>query len=311
MMKLQILLLFCTLVCGSCQVSQQAQTTNAQDISNVQQQAVLTSDEHAQSITESPELVDETRFGSVKIIRTVLKEKFSLSINVAYPQIKKSKTRQETKFNWYVKKQVYDQISDFTKFLVNKEKSVKDKSKPEYEINLSYNIDYASDKLLSIVMDWNGFTGYLNYDYFPATINYDLKKERTVSLEELFEPKSKYLEKIAEESRKILKRTCLSCGCGQNIHAGDPLPESMMKKAEEHNQKADGNANSMISFQDSYFFEKGTEPKEGNFANWSIAPTGLKITFGEYQVGPGCIGIIDITIPVSDLQPSLRNNIWE
>ena len=142
-----------------------------------------------------------------------------MKINVEYPQLKKAKNQQEISLNQYIKTQVDKQLSDFNKFLV--EKNSGKVSDIEYEINLAYGINYFSNDFVSISMDWDGYSGYLNQDYFPATINYDLNKGKVIKLKDLFEPDSKYLNNIAEESRKILKRTCLSCGCGKEINAGD------------------------------------------------------------------------------------------
>ena len=57
------------------------------------------------------------------------------------------------------------------------------------------------------------------------------------------------------------------------------------------------------------FFERGTAPTEENYRNWSIVSEGLEITFGEYQVGPGCIGIIHIVIPFDSLKPFLKKDL--
>lgn len=254
--------------------------------------------------------VDVSRFMSVKIKRTNQESKFSLKINVEYPQLKNAKNPQEIKFNQYVKKQVDEQIKDFNDFLVNEKlKEVTVKNKLEFEINLYYTVDYFSDNFTSVVMNWNGYSGYLNMDYFPSTINFDKKNGKVVEQRDIFEDDVNYLEKLSELSRKTLKRTCLSCGCGNGINAGDSLPEHLIEEAERKNQNVNTDANSKIYYQDSLFFEEGTKPEEDNFRNWSITAEGLKITFGEYQVGPGCIGIIDIVIPFGDLQPILRKDL--
>lgn len=304
-MKFQILLLFCLSLFCACQISQKAQRNEFLSEVNSNHQAIVNSVENKDTV-EKPKPVDDSRFSSVKIKRTDRKSKFSLKIDVEYPQLKNAKSPQGIKFNQYVKKQVDEQILNFTNFLTDKEKETKSKVKGNYEINLDYKIDYFSNSFISVLMDWNGFSGYLNMDYFPSTINYDLKNRKAVELKEIFEPNSNYLKKLSELSRKILRKTCLYCGCGNNISAGDPLPEELIVEETKTSENNNAAAN---MFSVSGWYERGTEPEEENFRNWSVTAEGLKITFGEYQVGPGCIGIIDIVVPFSDLQPIFRKDL--
>ena len=56
----------------------------------------------------------------------------------------------------------------------------------------------------------------------------------------------------------------------------------------------------------------GTSPKEDNFNNYRIAPKGLFIQFGRYQVGPGAVGSPEIFIPLKKLEgagPS--TSVWD
>jgi hypothetical protein len=291
-MKFQILFLFCLSLACSCQISQKAETDEFSNETNFNQKTTVNSSENKQTEIVKSKPVDVSRFSSVKIERTDRKSKFSLEINVEYPQIKNPKTQQESKFNRLVKKRVDEQILDFNNYLEERHKERKGKG--AYEINLSYDIEYFSEDFVSVLMKWNGYSGYLNMDHFPSTINYDLKKGTESELKNIFEPDSKYLEKLSETAIAKLKRTCLYCGCGENIHAGDPLPEGEVN---------DGDKGGMFDL------DKAVSAKEENFSNWSITAKGLKITFNEYQVGPGCIGIIDIVIPFSDLQPILRKDL--
>lgn len=304
-MKIQIFLLICVCVFCSCQRTQKAQTNDYSNKSVGNQQANVSSTANESVRTEKTKAVDASRFSSVKINRTDQKNKFSLKMKIEYPQLKNPKTPQENKFNQYLKNQVDEQISDFINFLTNKEKDAKSIVKGGYELNLNYTINYFSDDFASIVMNWNGFSGYLNYDYFPSTINYDLKKGEAVEQKDIFEPSMNYLEELSILSRKILNGTCLSCPCRNGISAGEPLPEEMIVK-ETKTENSNTTANTSFT---SGWYERGTEPKEENFKNWSITSEGVKITFGEYQVGPGCIGVIDIVIPFADLQPILKKNL--
>lgn len=305
-MKFQLLLLLLVSLASACQISQKAQMSGVLNNANSSLQTDGNTIVNKTPEKVKPKPVDVSKFMSVKINRTDVRGKFLLKIDVEYPQLKNVKTLPRGKFNRYVKKQVDEQILDFTKFLADKEKNIKSKVKNEYEINLSYRVDYFSNNFISVLMNWNGFSGYLNMDYFPSTINFDLRKGEVVKLKDLFEADSKYLEKISELSRNTLKKTCLSCPCKNGINAGDSLPAELIPKESAASQ----NSNSENTPPIDAWYIKGTEPEEENFSNWSIVDEGLKITFGEYQVGPGCIGIIDITIPFQDLKPILKSALY-
>lgn len=294
-MKLQSLILFAVLFVCACQVSQKAQITELSNAANTNQITIANTPENKQTKIEKAKLADDSRFSATKIKRTERKNGFLLNIDLSYPQFKKAKTSQEIQFNQYVKRQVDEQIADFNNFLVNEKlKEIKDKRGLEFEINLDYEFQYVSENYLSVLMNWNGYSGYLNMDYFPSTINYDLRKGKAVELENVFETNSKYVEKLSQLAIEKLKRTCLSCPCKDGTSAGEPLPEGV------------DNAESVGGMFD---LNEAVSPKEENFSNWSIIAEGLKITFNEYQVGPGCIGIIDIIIPFDDLQPILRKDL--
>lgn len=304
-MKFQVLFfIFAGLFCA-CQISPNVQTKEVSNEanSNLQTNTAPSVRNRPENVKKRP--VDVSRFSSVKIKRTDLKSKFSLKIDVRYPKLKGAKTPQEIGFNQYVKNKVDKEILDFTNFLADKEKGSKSKDKNEYEINLDYEVEYFSDAFASVLMNWNGFSGYLNMDYFPSTINFDLKTGKAIKLKDVFESDSKYLVTLSELSRNILRKTCLSCGCGNGINSGDPLPDELI--AEKDNRSPNSNNEKPAIMSPSYL--SGTEPDEENFTNWSIVANGLKITFGEYQIGPGCLGIIDIVIPFKDLQPILRKDL--
>lgn len=45
------------------------------------------------------------------------------------------------------------------------------------------------------------------------------------------------------------------------------------------------------------FEREGIEPTELNFANWLPTPAGMEIHFSDYQVGPHAVGLVVITVP--------------
>lgn len=293
-MKIQSLILFSVLFVCACQISQKAQINELPAKSDFNKETNTNIVERKEAEIEQPKKVDKSAFSSIKIRRTDNDKKFLLKVNVEYPQLKEAKNPRKFVFNQYVKKKVSEQIADFNKFLVNKNKEVKSKSKHEYEINLDFQAEYVSENFISILMNWDGYSGYLNQDVFPSTINFDLTKGKAIKLIDLFEPNSKYLEKLSETSFEKLKHTCLLCPCKDGTNADEPLPEGIVN---------DEDSGGMFALN------KAVSAKEENFSNWSVTAEGLKITFHKYQVGPGCIGIIHIVIPFNDLQPILRKDL--
>ncbi|MGN5235766.1 RsiV family protein [Rhodococcus sp. SJ-3] len=49
------------------------------------------------------------------------------------------------------------------------------------------------------------------------------------------------------------------------------------------------------------YVREGIAPEENNFADWLPTPEGMQIRFGDYQVGPHAIGLVDITVPWDEL----------
>ncbi len=53
-------------------------------------------------------------------------------------------------------------------------------------------------------------------------------------------------------------------------------------------------------------FPAGALPDEVNYKSWNITPTGLRITFDPYQVGPYAMGFQVVDVPYADLSSILR-----
>ena len=61
----------------------------------------------------------------------------------------------------------------------------------------------------------------------------------------------------------------------------------------------------------SRYERSGITPVEKNFANWTASPRGMRIHFGDYQVGAYADGLVTITIPWSDLSDNLAPGMQE
>jgi hypothetical protein len=95
-----------------------------------------------------------------------------------------------------------------------------------------------------------------------VTLNYDLGQGRELGLGDLFLPDSGYLEAIS--------RYCI---------------------AELQKQP----------YSDSFIMD-GAQPTLQNYRNWNVAPEGLIITFGAYQVAPGAAGPQRVIVPYGELR---------
>lgn len=220
--------------------------------------------------------------GDIKIVAVELKEKnarLGYELEVSYPQIDGPRTPRERKFNLYVRNLIERDVKDFKAFC-RKNRNYPDGSgrRGDYHMGARYDVLYATPELLSIDLTMESFTGYVNSDWFPVPLNYDLKAGRPLKhLADLFEPKSKFLESIAAYCVDELMRRGLNCGSG--------------------------------GVGDEQWLRRGAEPKAENYSAWNLTRDGVQITFGEYQVGPGCLGLVDVVVPYDYLRGMLRRDV--
>ncbi len=106
------------------------------------------------------------------------------------------------------------------------------------------------------------FDGAAHPGHTSITINYDLDRDRPLTLDELFLPGSNYLQVIADYCKaELTKRD--------------------------------------IAFEG---FSAGAEPLPENYTRWNMSNEGLVITFDEYQVAPYAAGPQVVVLPFSALQ---------
>jgi Protein of unknown function (DUF3298) len=98
---------------------------------------------------------------------------------------------------------------------------------------------------------------------YTITLNYDLEPGKELALADLFLPNSNYLETIANYCKAELSK--------------QPFFEGP--------------------------FAEGANPTLENYSNWNITPTGLMITFEEYQVGPYAAGPQVVQVPLETIHP--------
>jgi hypothetical protein len=139
---------------------------------------------------------------------------------------------------------------------------------PPSSVTQTFSVSLSEPALLSL---GELSTEYLAQAAHPiatlSTFTFDLRAGQRLTLAGLFRPGSPYLADLSTQSRARLRVL---------LHL--PSLDSQI--------------------------DAGTRPSASNFQAWQLVPSGLRITFAEYQVGPFYIGMPAIVIPWSSLPRS-------
>ncbi|MCP9496232.1 MAG: DUF3298 and DUF4163 domain-containing protein [Pyrinomonadaceae bacterium MAG19_C2-C3] len=226
--------------------------------------------------------------GDVEIVDTQIEEnndRFAYELKLTYPQIANPKTLQERKFNSHMQEMMKSNAKGFNKFCAKNMKYPNGtERKGDFSLSTTYKVLYASKELLSINITQESFTGYLNSDWSTMPITYDLKRGSELELADLFKPKAKFLDVISSYCLNELKRRNPGCGGIDGT----------------------GSWNGVVGNPE---ILEGTLPKAENYSGWNLARSGIQITFGEYQIGPGCLGLITVVVPYDHLREILREAV--
>lgn len=215
---------------------------------------------------------------STQIINKQINESLKakrIDLNAEYPEL--AGGANVSGFNQVVKTRINRDLADFKKAQMSL--SAEDlKMFPEgmnSYIELSYNVEYADNDLISVSFLEGSFTGGAHPNYNTFTITYDLKNGKELKLAELFKPGSKYLEAVSAYAIKDLQSR--------------KIPDS------------DEN---MGLAQDS--FADGALPKAENYQSWNLTKKGLMFNFDPYQVGPYAVGPQTVIVPYAVLKEIAR-----
>lgn len=164
-------------------------------------------------------------------------------------------------FNAVLRKTADDQIIPFRDSVLTL--SPLDPISAGSSFNLQYNVVGQALDYWSIKYEIDTyFDGAAHPAHYSATVNYDLDRDRPLTLDELFTPGSNYLQVIADYCKAELTKRDL--GFDGFASGADPLPE--------------------------------------NYMRWNISKEGLVITFDEYQVAPYAAGPQVVVIPIAQIQ---------
>lgn len=198
-----------------------------------------------------------------------------LDVTAEYPEL--TGAANAAAFNQLVKSSVEKEIAAFRKQILGL--SAADlKTLPagmNNYIDISYDVEYADNDLISISLLEGTFSGgaHPNYNYF--TITYDLRTGRELKLSELFKPGARYIEAVSDYAIRDLKSR------------KDPESGESLGLAQD-------------------VFEDGAKPKAENYKNWNITRKGLMFTFDPYQVGPYAAGPQTVIVPYARLKAIAR-----
>lgn len=121
----------------------------------------------------------------------------------------------------------------------------------------SFTIPLITSRIVSIEYDFDTFSGGAHPNNYQRSVVYDLKNTSQISLADLFQPQSSYLQKISDLSRSEL----------QKILQNDAISD------------------------------EGLRPETENFDQFLLTKNGLTILFSPYQVASYADGPQRVTIP--------------
>lgn len=192
------------------------------------------------------------------------------TVKIIYPQITgKDLNANAEKFNQAITKIVNDRFESYKKTIQDSLDDNKNLPKEvnQYSLFITYQADaFKAGEQFIITVRLNtetSFAGAAHPSRKLDVYNYNLTTGEELTLSQLFEPNSNYLNVISDYVKKGL--------------------------------------NKKLGTRDSTF-DDGAEPKLDNFKNWNLLPNGILITFDEYQVAAYVFGQPEVLVPYSVLK---------
>jgi hypothetical protein len=189
---------------------------------------------------------------------TPAKGKMPYSIEVAYPVW----TAPLDRANEPARKLVMAEVQTFKSHY--KEMDVEDRG-PDLKasLDLDFEVRESNPSILTVLYSGSAFLGGAHPNPFYAVQLLSLKDGRTVSLASCFRPNSPWLQTLAQECRRELKRQKTELG---PWHA------------------------------------EGTAPKASNYRLAMPEANGIRVMFAPYQIAPYAAGTIEVMVPYQRLR---------
>jgi hypothetical protein len=191
-------------------------------------------------------------------------------LTIRYPQLAGAQ-RNGSQFNKKIEELVQEETQKLEEILRETQEGTTSSS---YYGTLEYTHTLARNNLISIVFYTHFYTGGAHGNRYLRVFNYDLSREASLTLGDIFKPGSRYLE--------LLSSYC--------------IPQ--LKNHLEVHQEAENQ-----------WIDQGAGPTIANYKNWVFTPQGLKILFDDYQVTCYANGSQEIVIPYTHLKDVLKNEI--
>ena len=195
------------------------------------------------------------------------------NMSAEYPEISGVDPAIAAKFNQLVKTEVMKSLAEFKKTMTaqtTEDLKYLPKGANNY-IGITYNVELANDKIISLQIGQSEFAGGAHPNYSTSTFNFDLQSGKELKLADLFQPKSNYLTTVSDYSIAELKKT-----------TGE------------------------MSDQD--WIKQGAGAKADNYASWNLTKKGLMFTFDPYQVAAYAAGSFNVIVPYEKLKPIFNPN---
>jgi len=185
-------------------------------------------------------------------------------IEIRYPQVEAN-----NRFNQAVHRSVTDQVAKFKQQLeLPRSNQDPDRFKGGGSMDGAFTAKALSNGIVSILFSYGKYTpGAVHPWEELASVNYDMRNERLLSLADLFRPHSNYVAQLSKLAIASLRQQ-------------------------------QGTEEEMI--------ERGASPVASNFSVFTLTETELLLHFQQYQVAPGVVPSEEVAIPLSALAPMLR-----
>jgi hypothetical protein len=142
-----------------------------------------------------------------------------------------------------------------------------------------FSIIQSNSSYISFILSYGAFTGGAHGYEVKKSYNYDLKNNRPITLADIYGDDEDYLDKLSQASRQMLKEAHATISDEDRANSDPEAIEDYLE-----------NINSSI--------DSGTEPTEENFKTFTFTPSGIKIYFAQYQVGPYVMGMPEVEISI-------------
>lgn len=199
------------------------------------------------------------------------------SIDVSYPQFSGISNR---KAQDLLNNRIYDfsqsSVKKFKEGVANLDTSLVSE---EFSsgLQITYKVSNASTRNVSIEFLVSEYwAGAAHPNSISETFNFDVVRQKEISLSDVFKKNSNYLSVLSEYSIKTLKDRF-------DAELVDTSNSSFLKE----------------------WIEKGAAPQKDNFSNFLLGKKNLVIIFDPYQVGPYAWGFQRVEIPYDKLKDIL------